>query len=232
MTAYFGRRYLRSVKRTVVLFAGLLAGCASATPPAGTIEPGVEEQAVAVTRPENRLHVTFNWTFTEQQSRFSGEGATRLEPPYKARLDLFGPRGEAYISAALVEYELRLPPGAAADLLPPPTLLWSALGVLLPPQGATLTLATRTGASAQLEYRDSNGRWRFSLENDRLRRAEWEGGEGGGRRTVEIRAWGERNVPSQVVYRDWLAFRELTLTLNQVEDADPFPPDTWYPGRY
>ena len=226
----FERPYLRDVKRFVLLVAGL-AGCASASPPPGTIEPGVEAQAVAATRFEDRLHITFRWTFTEQQSRFSGEGATRMEPPYRARLDLFGPRGEAYVSAALVEYDLRLPPGASTDLLPPPTLLWSALGVLLPPRGATLTRATRDGAETQIEYTESGGRWRFTLEGNRLRRAEWEGGQGRGRRTVEIRAYGERDVPSQVVYRDWLAFRELTLTLNQVDDADPFPPDTWYPGR-
>lgn len=223
--------YVRGVKSFLLVMAGVLAGCASAGTQPGTIEPGVEQQAIDATRPKERLHITFKWTFTEQQTRFSGEGATRIEPPYKARLDLFGPRGEAYVSAALVDYELRLPPGAAADLLPPPTLLWSALGVLKPPQGATLIRATRSGAQTQIEYSEPNGRWRFTLEADRLRRAEWEGGEGGGRRTVEIRGYGAHNVPADVVYRDWLAFRELTLTLNQVANAEPFPPDTWYPGR-
>lgn len=232
MTTSFLIGYLRDVKQlSLLLTVAWLAACASASPELGTVEPGVEQQAIAATRPEHRLHVTFAWSFTEQQARFSGEGATRIEPPYRARLDLFGPRGEAYISAALVEFDLRLPPGASAEMLPPPPLLWSVLGVVLPPPNATLTRATRSGAQVQLEYTENGGRWRFTLENDRLRRAEWEGGRDGGRRTVEVRAYGDRDVPSNVVYRDWLAFRELTLTLNQVHDADPFPPETWYPGR-
>ena len=48
----------------------------------------------------------------------------RIEPPSKARLDLFLDNGEGVLSAALVDDELRLPHGAPEDILPPVELMW------------------------------------------------------------------------------------------------------------
>lgn len=220
---------MRSIRFLGIL---LLAACAANTPaatPSG-IQPGLEEWATHTTQPRERLRLVFDWTFQEEQARFSGEGVARIDSTYRARLDLFGPRGETYLSAALVDFDLRLPPGATASLLPPPALLWSVLGVMRPPPGAQLIGAEGDSASARLVYRQGQDRWTFQLENARLVRAEWTGPEQG-RQTVEIRERGERNLPSRVVYRDWRAFRELTLQLNQVNDAEPFPPDIWTPGR-
>jgi hypothetical protein len=208
----------------------LAPACASNAQVATTaIDPTLESRVTQSTQLRSRLRVVFNWSLQDRDARFSGEGVTRLEPPNKARLDLFGPRGEGYLSAALVDFELRLPPGAAADILPPPALFWSVLGVFRAPQGAQLVGASGDSASSELRYRAGDQSWVFSVANGRLRRAEWQG-PAQGRQTVEIAEYGARDLPARVVYRDWRAFRELTITLTQVHDANPFPPDIWTPG--
>jgi hypothetical protein len=207
----------------------LLPACASTQVAQSAVDPALEARAVQSTQLRSRLRVVFNWSLQDRDARFSGEGVTRLEAPYKARLDLFGPRGEGYLSAALVDFDLRLPPGATANLLPPPALFWAVLGVFRAPQGAQLISASGDSTSSKLRYRAGDQTWTFSLASGRLRRAEWEG-PAQGRQTVEIADYGARDLPARVVYRDWRAFRELTITLTQAYDADPFPPDTWTPG--
>ena len=221
-------RYFRAFGVPFALLNALACSARTAQP-VSSIDPAVEARAQQVTQLGSRLRVVFEWTLQDGDARFSGEGVTRLEPPYKARLDLFGPRGEGYLSAALVDFDLRLPAGAPADVLPPPALLWSVLGVFRAPPNAQLVGASGDSAASELRYRAGDQTWSFSLAGNRLQRVEWQG-PNQGRQTVEVRGYGERNMPSRVVYRDWRAFRELTLTLTRVYDADPFPPETWTPG--
>jgi hypothetical protein len=213
------------------LSALILAGCASAQGPAsGPVNQSLETAAVAATEPKQRLRLVFDWSLQERDAKFSGAGAIRAEPPYHVRLDLFGPRGEGYLSAALVDWDLRLPPGAPADLLPPPAMLWSVFGVFRPPQGAQLVSTKSSDGTTELQYRSGEQRWTFTLSNNRVTKAEWTG-PAQGRQTVEIREYGVRGLPTHAVYRDWREFRELSVTLTQVTDvAEPFPPDTWTPG--
>jgi hypothetical protein len=214
----------------------LLAGCASTQsgPSTGTgstaPNPAFESAATTATEPKQRLRIVFDWSLQEREAKFSGSGAIRAEPPYHVRLDLFGPRGEGYLSAALVDWDLRLPPGAPTDVLPPPAMLWSVFGVFRAPQGAQLVSTKGDAANTELVYRAGDQSWTFTLANNRVTKAEWNG-PAQGRQTVEIRDYGMRGLPSTVVYRDWRAFRELSVTLTQVSDvADPFPPNTWTPG--
>jgi hypothetical protein len=184
----------------------------------------------SASEPKNRLRLVFEWSLQERDAKFSGEGAIRLEAPYHARLDLFGPRGEGYLSAALVDWDLRLPTGAPTELLPPPTMLWTVFGVFRPPQGAELISSRGDSAQTVLQYRAGDQTWTFTFSGNRLSRSEWQG-PAQGRQTVEIREYSTRGVPARVVYRDWRAFRELSVTLTQANDvAQPFPPDTWLPG--
>ncbi|HUH13474.1 MAG TPA: hypothetical protein VMK65_10205 [Longimicrobiales bacterium] len=171
----------------------------------------------------------FRWTLRDGEARFQGEGVARIEAPYQARLDLFGPRGEGYLSAALVGDELRLPAGAGEAPLPPPALLWSVLGVLRPPPDAQLA-ATDTVPEMLLLYRRGPEQWRFRLEDGVVQHARWEDGQRG-RQTVEVTRVGTLGRPSMVVYRDWSAVRELTLDVTHAEQVDGFAPDIWYPGR-
>jgi hypothetical protein len=192
--------------------------------------PAYEAEAVAATAPERPLHILFSWSLQEQDGRFSGKGSTRLEPPQRARVDLFGPRSEAYLSAALVEMDLRLPPGVQDVPLPPPALFWAALGVFRPPAGARLTGSAKQGTTLRLDYAQGEERWSFRFESEKLRHAEWTG-PGEGRRTVELEGAAEYDLPRQASYRDWRAFRELRLTLDEASETNGFPADIWTIGR-
>ncbi len=211
------------------LAAGLLAACAARTDgPAQPVLREVETDAVRATAPGPPLRIVFDWTVREADARFAGRGVARVQGPYHARLDLFGPRGEGYLSAAVVDDDLRLPVSPAAAL-PPAPLLWSVLGVFRPPAGAALVATTREGESARLEYERDGGRWAFELVGGRLRRAEWNRPDGG-RYTVELKGDGPSGLPQRAVYRDWAAFTELTLELDEVERVESFPPEIWTPG--
>lgn len=211
------------------------AACAPAGVPAQT-PSGAGQDSAAVRRvvEQNRLdgpvQVLFEWSLQERESRFGGEGATRVAPPDHARLDLFGPRGEGYLSAAFVRGEVRLPPGTSTSPLPPPALLWSALGVFQQPAGSTLREVRRDGDRLELEYGADQERWVYRFEKDRLRRVEWTAPQGG-RRTVELEGTSESGLPGRAVYRDWPQFVELRLTLNEATRVDGFPQDIWTVGN-
>lgn len=181
---------------------------------------------MATTRPSEPLRIRFQWRATEADSRFSGLGLARVEAPQRARLDLFGPRGEAYLSGILSDGLLALSEPSAAIQLPPPTLLWASLGVFLPPEEADLLVTRRDGQRLHLEYASKQARWRFFFEDDRLRRAEWDRSVEG-RYTVELRGEAVHGIPREATYRDWKAFVELTLISESIDVVEPFPPDVW-----
>jgi len=210
--------------------AGLLAcGGHTGDPAPRTIDPTVEAEAVAATAISRSLQVTFDWRLEDREARFNGQGVARIEAN-RARVDLFGPRGEAYISAVLDGFQLRLPPGAEDPALPPPPLFWSVLGVFRAPPGAQLVAATRDGTRSDLEYTDNEGTWRFRIEGETLRRAEWTGRQDG-RRTVELSNPGAGGVPAEATYRDWPAFLQLRLSPTDVREVNGFPTEIWTLGR-
>jgi hypothetical protein len=228
------RRFRRFLTGALVALGApaLAASCAARAgggTPLGPAVPAYEADAVARTAPKRSLHILFSWSLQESEARFSGRGATRLDAPTRARLDLFGPRGEAYLRAALVDMDLRLPQGAADAPLPPPELLWAVLGVFRPPVGAQLVGSARDGTTTRLEYQRDKQRWSFHLEDGVLRSAEWTGG-GQGRRTIEIKGYADLGLPREAVYRDWLAFRELRLTLDEANETEGFPADIFTIG--
>ncbi|HEY8484862.1 MAG TPA: hypothetical protein VIL13_09640 [Longimicrobiales bacterium] len=221
------------VARVLALGALLGALGCTGTPapqPVGPASPSVAEEAARAIAPDQPLRIVFDWTLQEREARFSGRGVARVEPPYRARLDLFGPRGDTYLSAAVVDDEVRLPPAAArAAAIPPPTLLWSALGVVRPPEGATLVATAQDGDRTRLEYVEGKDRWRFLLEGGRLRQAELDRA-GAGRQTVELKGEAALGLPREAVYRDWAQYIELNLTLVEAGNVEPFPPEIWTLG--
>ncbi|MGK7313253.1 MAG: hypothetical protein ACN0LA_13545 [Candidatus Longimicrobiales bacterium M2_2A_002] len=209
----------------------MAAACAGRGVPE-TVDPVVAERAVRETAPDRPLRAVFGWRALDGQARFSGEGAARIEPPYRARLDLFGPRGEGYLTAALIDREIRLP-GEPEVALPPPAMLWALLGVVRPPADAVLE-GTRVTADGEAEERElyygvDGSRIRYVLVGGRLRSAEWTGG--GRRMIIELAAGSDGPLPSTATYRDWSRNTELHMGLEAVEQVEPYPPEIWTPGR-
>ena len=179
------------------------------------------------------LHIQFAWRLNESGSRMDGVGVARVEPPYRARLDLFLENGETVLSAALVDGELRLPPGAREDILPPLDLMWGALGVFRPITGAELVGGERLeGDIERLRYRLPDGaELSYELADGDLRAVEVLRGDD----VVEwVRVTGSGDAdgryPTEAIYRNLADYRELTITRQELHSVDSFDPvifDPW-----
>ncbi|HUG02528.1 MAG TPA: hypothetical protein VML95_11730 [Longimicrobiales bacterium] len=189
----------------------------------------MEAVALAATELRGAYTATFDWSLRDRDARFSGEGAARVSAPAHARLDLFGPRGEFFLAAALVGDDLRIPPGARSAPLPPPELFWAVLGVLRRPSGAALAETRSEGAATVVGYVRGEERWSYRVEGPAVRAAEWTGGNAG-RMTVEVRAVDGAGRPSSVRYRDWPAFVELVIDVTELVPVEGHPDETWDPS--
>lgn len=210
-----------------------MTACAGGRPAVlGPLEApgGVERGLVLGTQLREPTRIDFAWELNERGARMNGVGVARLDAPYRARLDLFLNNGEGVASAAVVEDELRLPPGGDRKLLPPIDLLWGVVGVFRPIPGTSLTGADRLeGGMFRLRYRNPEGvEVRFEGERDTLRIVEVIDRES----VVEwLRLSADRlnGYPRDVVYRNLAEFRELKISVRMVRAAEPFDPAIWDP---
>ncbi|MFO7893074.1 MAG: hypothetical protein R6U63_05015 [Longimicrobiales bacterium] len=209
-----------------IAVVAMLTACSMRGVPA-TLDPATADTAVRSTMPDRPLRAVFAWEVLDSRARFAGDGAARIEPPYHVRLDLFGPRGEGFLSAALVGTEIRLP-GEPNAALPPPALIWSALGVVRPPEDAVLQGTREWGGTTELHYATDDGRLRYTLEDGRLRSVEWR--RSSGRMVVELQGH-TPGLPASASYRNWANNTELHIELESVEEVEPYPPEIWTPGR-
>lgn len=229
----------RLLSGALLLGGVALGGCAAATLSAPVGEPLADPSAIAAevraaSLPDRPRQINFAWTLDERGSRVRGRGVVRVEAPERIRLDLFGPRGETYLVAALVDGEYRLPASIAsgAPPLPSSSLLWAALGILDPPRGGTLTVGTETPAGIALRYEAGGETFAYTFESfpdqdTRLLRLERAGRQG----VVETVSL-EREPSGTITrarYRDWSNFRDLTLDIETVRESDPFPTTIWRP---
>ncbi|NNF14618.1 MAG: hypothetical protein HKN72_15425 [Gemmatimonadetes bacterium] len=182
------------------------------------------------TRLDGPTRIDFAWRLNESGSRLAGVGVARIEPPYRARLDLFLENGESVISAALVDDELRLPPGAPDDVLPPTDMMWATLGVFRPVEGTRLIAGEELEDGAQrLRYaRESRGELHFEVAEGEVRSlevlesgsvVEW----------VRLEPSGDGRYPESAVYRNLVDFRELIIERRSVQGAEPFDSAIWDP---
>ncbi len=210
----------------------LVGGCGGRTsdPAPRPVDPALQAQAIQATALAQPLQIIFDWKLTDRDARFGGKGVLRVQGQ-RARLDLFGPRGETYASAVLDELVLRLPPGADQPELPPPPLFWSVVGVFRPPPGAALVQTSAEGDRVHLGYNDADGSWRFQLLAGKLQRAEWTGNHEG-RKTVELESADPHGIPRTATYRDWPAFLELGLALAEVHEVEGFTDEIWTLGGH
>ncbi len=214
----------------------LLAISACSTPPPAVVAPAVDPEQLALALEDRSAltgprRIVFDWQLNEAGVRVGGRGVARVEPPYRARLDLFLGGGETVVRAALVEGELRLPPGGREELLPPADLLWGVLGVFRPQFGIEMMGADRLeGGDLRLRYRYPDASdLHFFVTGGRVRGIEvLQGGRTAER--VELRLEPGDRFPVEATYRNVGAFRELKLTRESVETVESFPPDIWDPA--
>jgi hypothetical protein len=184
----------------------------------------------ASTRLEEPLQVIFEWQAHDGGVRGRGRGVARVEPPYKARLDLFLANGETALRAALVDGMLRLPAGARDDMLPPPDLMWGALGILRPDAGARLLGGDRLeDGSVRLRYAyPEGGELHYQVSDGVLTRVDQvENGRVIQEVTLSFAEPGR--YPTGATYRHRTDFRELRMTRETLDAVPPFDPEIWHP---
>ena len=215
----------------VVLMGIAISSCASSPP--SVPAPPVDAARVALrlefaTRVVRPARILFSWSLSDRDARFRGRGVARVEPPFKARLDLFYGNGETIARAALVDDDLRIPLGTPDGIIPPAELLWGTLGVFRPGRETTLLGAENLGEGrVRLRYQRPDGLVvRYTVRGDGVEEVERirQG------RTVERVTLEQEPVdhyPTEATYRNLAAFRELRLSRDSSEPVEPYPPDIW-----
>jgi len=228
-------RFRRTIRPVILaLVAASLSACAAGR--AAVVRPlerpnDTVRETTSATRLTEPVRIDFTWELNEAGARVSGQGVARIEPPYHARLDLFMDL-ETVVAAALVDDELRLPPGAPDDILPPVDLMWGTLGVFRPlavtrlvggdvldNQANRLRYTYDDGRELHFEVADGSVRTVELLEGDAV--VEWVRTTGNA---------GER-YPEAATYRNLVDFRELTITRTQIRPMASFDPAIWDPRQ-
>lgn len=228
---------VRRVSRLTLLLvvASLAAACGPRS--LAVIGPVGDPEGAAVelrdqTGLESPLRIVFEWQLNDGGQRVEGRGVARVEPPYKARLDLFLDNGETVVTAALVDGELRLPPGSPDDILPPPDLMWGALGIFRPQGDTRLLGADRLeGEAVRLRYGYSDGREiHYSVVAGVLSSLELLDG-GHVVQRVDVGPERAARYPVEATYRNLAEFRELKLVRESLDVVGAFDPDIWDPAE-
>lgn len=219
----------------LMLLTSLLALAACGPKRLAVVSPVSGADAVAAalersTRLGEPTRIDFSWRLNESGSRLAGVGVARIEAPYRARLDLFLDNGESVISAALVDDELRLPPGAPEDVLPPTDMMWATLGVFRPVEGTRLIAGENLEDGAQrLRYAyEGRGELHFEVLEQAVRSLEVVEG-GAVVEWVRLEPSDDGRYPRSATYRDLVDFRELRIERRSVAAAEPFDPAIWDP---
>ncbi len=154
----------------------LAAGASACTPrarPLGGVEADIALPAAEL--PTTPQLIRFSWTYADETFDVKGDGVVRSGPPDRARLDLFIANGYGNGMAILQGDSLFVP---GIDLirrfLPPPPLLWAALGrVALPAGRDTIVRLDGDTLRADLSGTDTDKRtWRVHFASSALRRIE------------------------------------------------------------
>jgi hypothetical protein len=203
----------------IAVVAGLGAACAPRLPPlqGAPVPRNLPEASL----PPGSRRVVFRWEMQDPDMAARGEGAARISAPDSARLDFFLGGGLASGGAVLIGSDLRVPSRAddvSRRLVPPPPMLWAALGRLALPVTPD-TVARVDGDTLRADI----GRpvaWRVTFVGDSLRRLE----RVDGGRVVE---WVQRSSGGRLRYRHEASRRQLDIIVQRTDSVIAFDPDIW-----
>lgn len=208
----------------------VLAACAPALrtlPGEAVANPVVLADSLRLaTVPASPRQASFSWTLNESGTRLQGRGVARFEAPRRLRVDLFGPRGETYLSAALVGDSVRLRSAAPAGVaLPSPALLWGALGVVRPPTGAAAVAGSSADTAVSVRYRAPDDEvFLYHAGTTGLRSVQR---LRGGRVVESVELQSSDAGIRRAEYRDWAAYRGLVLDFESFAESAPFSDEIW-----
>ncbi len=166
----------------IVGAAAIMLSVAACTPSARVLRGAPTQAALPPTRLSAKpTLIKFTWTYKDETFEANGDGAVRVGPPDRARLDFFLKNGMTGGYAILVRDSLEVP---GIDLvrrfLPPVPLLWSALGRLALPSTRD-TVVRVDGDTLRADLGDLRGRdasaadgraWRLAYVGTSLARVE------------------------------------------------------------
>jgi hypothetical protein len=169
--------------------------------------------------PPVNQRIRFTWMYEDLDLRGRGDGVARIAPPDSVRLDLFLAGGNTGGRAVLIDDDLRAPGGPMArSFLPPPPMLWAALGRLhIPPTPDTSVRVDGDTTRADI---GRDPRWRVTFVRGDLRRLELIQGD-------RLQQWMERTPQRTVTYRHLRANRALDLTIVRVDTVPGFDATIW-----
>jgi hypothetical protein len=153
------------VRRIAAIALIGLACAPAAAPLSGVLAP--DRTLPLISMPPGHRHLVFKWDYQEGDIAARGDGSIRTAAPDSARLDFFLGGGLGAGGAILIGDSLRTPNAALAKkYIPPPPLLWAALGRLsIPPLPDTVVkidgALTRADIGRPLQ-------WRVTLKGDTL----------------------------------------------------------------
>jgi hypothetical protein len=199
----------------------LLSGCAPRLRPlVGEIAPATVPTTQILS---GRNQILFEWEFADPDMSGKGDGAVRMASPDSLRLDFFIAGGFGSGGAVLIGDTLSIPGiELTRRLIPPPTLLWAALGRTHLP--ATPDTVTRREGNLLRADVGRPVQWRITFRGDTLIRLEHV--EGG--RIVE---WVDRTDTDRVEYHQETAHRSLKLHLTGVFAVKEFDAAIWHIDR-
>ncbi len=157
------------IRRTLAVASLTVAIAGACAPRVAPLKGAPDPSRVLPNIPLTGTHrrIVFRWDYEENSLFAHGEGAIRASAPDSARVDLFLTGGIAAGHAILIGDSLRATnTDRIRRVLPPPSMMWAALGRLVVP-ALPDTIISTDGGTLQADI----GRppaWRVTIKGDRL----------------------------------------------------------------
>ena len=148
------------------LAIAVIAGCGRRAAPLAGV-PSLERALPVIELPTKHRRIVFRWDYEENSLIARGEGAVRASAPDSARVDLYLNGGILVGRAILIGNTIRATNQDQVErFLPPPPLMWAALGRLaIPPLPDTVVTVEGDVIHADI---GRPATWRVTIRANRI----------------------------------------------------------------